>query len=64
MSGQHWLTGEVLDEDTAPWILGINKSYFMLGLKSGGRAGLKGGGKVKGCGKALRGYGKAMKGKR
>ena len=34
------------------------------GLKSGGRAGLKGGGKVKGCGKALRGFGKAMKGKR
>ena len=36
MAGQHWLTGEVLDEDTAPWILGINKSYFMLGLKSAG----------------------------
>ena len=32
--------------------------------KSGGRAGLKSGGKVKGCGKALRGFGKAMKGKR
>jgi len=28
------------------------------------RAGLKSGGKVKGCGKALRGFGKAMKGKR
>ena len=34
------------------------------GLRSGGRAGLKSGGKVKGCGKALRGFGKAMKGKR
>jgi hypothetical protein len=34
------------------------------GLKSGGRAGLRSGGKVKGCGKALRGFGKAMKGKR
>ena len=33
-------------------------------LKNGGRAGLKSGGKVKGCGKALRGFGKAMKGKR
>ena len=33
-------------------------------MKSGGRAGLKSGGKVKGCGKALRGFGKAMKGKR
>ena len=29
--------------------------------KDGGRAKLKGGGKVKGCGKALRGFGKAMK---
>ena len=33
-----------------------NKKPAMLGLKSGGR--------VKGCGKALRGLGKAMKGKR
>ena len=33
-------------------------------MAKGGRAGLKGGGKVKGCGKALRGFGKAMKGKR
>ena len=33
-------------------------------MKSGGRAKLKSGGKVKGCGKALRGFGKAMKGKR
>ena len=32
--------------------------------KDGGRMGLKSGGRVKGCGKALRGYGKAMKGKR
>ena len=33
-------------------------------LKDGGRANYKSGGKVKGCGKALRGFGKAMKGKR
>ena len=33
-------------------------------MKSGGRAGLKSGGRAKGCGKALRGFGKAMKGKR
>ena len=33
-------------------------------LRSGGRAGYKSGGKIKGCGKALRGFGKAMKGKR
>ena len=33
-------------------------------FKSGGRAKLKSGGKVKGCGKALRGYGRAMKGKK
>ena len=32
--------------------------------KDGGRMGLKAGGKVKGCGKALRGFGKAMKGNR
>ena len=33
-------------------------------MKSGGRAEYKSGGKVKGCGKALRGFGKAMKGNR
>ena len=38
-----------------------DKKPAMLGLKSGGRAGLKSGGKVRGCGKALRGFGKAMK---
>ena len=32
--------------------------------KNGGRAKLKSGGKVKGCGKALRGFGRAMKGKK
>ena len=32
--------------------------------KDGGRAKLRSGGRVKGCGKALRGFGKAMKGKR
>ena len=38
---------------------GNNRSF-----KSGGRAKLKSGGKVKGCGKALRGFGRAMKGKK
>ena len=33
---EHWLTGEVLDEDSAPWVLGMSKSYFMLGIKSAG----------------------------
>ena len=37
----------------------INRTF-----KSGGRAELKSGGKVKGCGKALRGFGRAMKGKK
>ena len=37
----------------------INRAF-----KSGGRAKLKSGGKVKGCGKALRGFGRAMKGKK
>ena len=32
--------------------------------KDGGRAKLKSGGKVKGCGKALRGFGRAMKGRK
>ena len=32
----HWLTGETLDENTTPWVLGVNKSYFMLGIKSAG----------------------------
>ena len=32
--------------------------------KDGGRANYKSGGRAKGCGKALRGFGKAMKGKR
>ena len=38
-----------------------DKKPAMLGLKSGGRAGLKSGGKVKGCGIAKRGLGRAMK---
>jgi hypothetical protein len=33
-------------------------------MAKGGRAEYKSGGKVKGCGKALRGFGKAMKGNR
>ena len=32
----HWLTGETIDENTQPWILGVNKSYFLLGIKSAG----------------------------
>ena len=35
-----------------------------MDMKDGGRAEYKSGGKVKGCGKALRGFGKAMKGSR
>tara|TARA_B110000037_G_scaffold144575_1_gene163551 strand:- start:17 stop:565 length:549 start_codon:yes stop_codon:yes gene_type:complete len=38
-----------------------DKKPAMLGLKSGGRAGLKSGGKVRGCGIAKRGLGRAMK---
>jgi hypothetical protein len=34
MSEPHWLTGEVIDESTPPWIFGMNKSYFLLGLKT------------------------------
>ena len=41
-----------------------NNDRIRSGLRSGGRAEYKSGGKVKGCGKALRGFGKAMKGSR
>jgi hypothetical protein len=36
MSTPHWLTGETLDENTTPWVLGMNKGYFMLGFKTAG----------------------------
>ena len=29
----HWLTGQYVDEDSPPWILGMNKSYFLLVMK-------------------------------
>lgn len=32
-SQPHWLTGQTVDEDSPPWILGMNKSYFLLVLK-------------------------------
>ena len=42
----------------------MDDGNFYQGAQNGGRMGLKAGGKAKGCGKALRGFGKAMKGKR
>ena len=36
MANPHWLTGEVIDENTTPWVLGMNKSYFLLGMKATG----------------------------
>lgn len=36
MSDPHWLTGESVTEDHKPWILGMNRSYFLLGLKTVG----------------------------
>lgn len=36
MSDQHWLTGETVTEDHKPWILGMNRSYFLLGMKTVG----------------------------
>ena len=47
-----------------PYSSRVIKGRFGNSKKDGGRMGLKSGGKVKGCGKALRGFGKAMKGKR
>jgi hypothetical protein len=36
MANPHWLTGEVIDENTTPWVLGMNKSYFLLAMKAAG----------------------------
>ena len=36
MSQPHWLTGEYLEENQAKWIFGMNRSYFLLGLKTVG----------------------------
>ena len=49
---------------TNTYIKPYNKSRTRGGAKDGGRMGLKSGGRAKGCGKALRGFGKAMKGNR
>ena len=65
-------SNDAYSDDTMPGNLsrdmGIKRKQFMPGIvdymAKGGRAGHKSGGKVKGCGKALRGFGKAMKGKR
>lgn len=34
MAEPHWLTGETMDETSARWILGVNKDYFMLGVRT------------------------------
>ena len=35
--GVHWLTGEELTQDgNKQWVLGMNRSYFLLGLKTAG----------------------------
>ena len=44
-----------------PYSSRVIKGRIGMGRKDGGRAGLKSGGKVKGCGIAKRGFGKAMK---
>ncbi len=36
MSDPHWLTGEYLQENEAKWLFGMNRSYFLLGLKTVG----------------------------
>jgi len=30
----HWLTQENIDTDKAPWILGMNRDYFLLAVKT------------------------------
>ena len=32
----HWLTGETLSDSGSKWILGFNRTYFLLGLKTVG----------------------------
>ena len=62
-------SNDAYSDDTMPSNLssnmGMKRKQFMPGIvdymAKGGRAGHKSGGKVKGCGKALRGFGKAMK---
>ena len=58
--------GDTYYSDGSKRLGAINRSTSTTkpGMKSGGRAEYKSGGKVKGCGKALRGFGRAMKGKR
>ena len=34
MSEPHWLTGEYLDDNQVQWLFGMNRSYFLLGLKN------------------------------
>ena len=36
MSDAHWLTGQELNETESNWILGMNRTWFLLGLKSAG----------------------------
>tara|TARA_B100001057_G_scaffold475327_1_gene541994 strand:+ start:398 stop:715 length:318 start_codon:yes stop_codon:yes gene_type:complete len=36
MTIPHWFTGQVVNENDPPWIGGINKSRFLLGLKTVG----------------------------
>ena len=58
--------GDTYYSDGSKRLGAINRSTSTTkpGMKSGGRAEYKSGGKVKGCGKAVRGFGKAMKGSR
>ena len=44
-----------------PYKAPVARVHNRFNRKDGGRAGLKSGGRVKGCGKALRGFGRAMK---
>lgn len=32
-SDPHWMTGQTVDQDSRPWIFGINKDYFLLVCK-------------------------------
>ena len=34
MSIPHWFTGQVVDKNSKPWVMGLNKDRFLLGLKS------------------------------
>ena len=34
MSDPHWLTNDTIDKNAPKWVFGMNKDYFILGMKT------------------------------